>query len=63
MPRYIEVASLITMFRSSYRYSALRGDEIARIIELRFGDTETAKKPTTDAERNENGGQNKGSNP
>ena len=34
---YIDIDSVITMFKSTYRNSYLRGDEIARIIELRYG--------------------------
>jgi hypothetical protein len=37
---YIDVESVITMFKSTYRNSYLRGDEIARIIELRYGQQE-----------------------
>ena len=34
---YIDIDSVITMFKSTYRNSYLRGDEIARIIEIRYG--------------------------
>ena len=34
---YIDIEAVITMFKSTYRNSYLRGDEIARIIELRYG--------------------------
>jgi hypothetical protein len=34
---YIDIQSVITMFKSTYRNSYLRGDEIAKIIELRYG--------------------------
>jgi hypothetical protein len=37
MPSYIDINAVITMFKSTYRNSYLRGDEIARIIELRYG--------------------------
>ena len=37
MAIYIDVESVITMFKSTYRNSYLRGDEIARIIEIRYG--------------------------
>ena len=59
MPKYIEISALTTMFRTSYRHSALRGDEIARIIEIRFGNQEAYQKPTIDAPYSENGGRDK----
>jgi AICAR transformylase/IMP cyclohydrolase PurH len=34
---YIDIQSVITMFKSTYRNSYLRGDEIAKIIEMRYG--------------------------
>ena len=34
---YIDIEAVITMFKSTYRNSYLRGDEIAKIIELRYG--------------------------
>jgi hypothetical protein len=37
---YIDIDSVITMFKSTYRNSYLRGDEIARIIEIRYGQQE-----------------------
>jgi hypothetical protein len=37
---YIDIEAVITMFKSTYRNSYLRGDEIARIIELRYGQQE-----------------------
>jgi len=37
---YIDIQAVITMFKSTYRNSYLRGDEIARIIELRYGQQE-----------------------
>jgi hypothetical protein len=37
---YIDINAVITMFKSTYRNSYLRGDEIARIIELRYGQQE-----------------------
>jgi hypothetical protein len=45
---YIDIEAVITMFKSTYRNSYLRGDEIARIIELRYGQ-KGDQKPTTDA--------------
>lgn len=38
--RFIEIETLITMFRSTYKNSYLRGDEIARILQVRYGDDE-----------------------
>jgi hypothetical protein len=40
MAVYIDLEAVITMFKSTYRNSYLRGDEIARIIELRYGQQE-----------------------
>jgi len=40
MAVYIDIEAVITMFKSTYRNSYLRGDEIARIIELRYGQQE-----------------------
>ena len=37
---YIDIEAVITMFKSTYRNSYLRGDEIAKIIELRYGQQE-----------------------
>ena len=37
---YIDIDSVITIFKSTYRNSYLRGDEIARIIEIRYGQQE-----------------------
>ena len=37
---YIDIQAVITMFKSTYRNSYLRGDEIARIIEIRYGQQE-----------------------
>lgn len=48
MKSYIDLEQLIVMFKSTYRHSYLRGDEIAKILEVRFGQ-QNDKKPTTDA--------------
>ena len=37
MKSYIDLEQLIVMFKSTYRNSYLRGDEIAKILEVRFG--------------------------
>jgi hypothetical protein len=37
MKNYIDLEQLIVMFKSTYRNSYLRGDEIAKILEVRFG--------------------------
>jgi len=37
---YIDIDAVITMFKSTYRNSYLRGDEIAKIIEIRYGQQE-----------------------
>jgi len=48
MPAYIDLEAVKTMFQSTYRNSYLRGDEVAKILEIRFGQ-KSDKKPTTDA--------------
>jgi hypothetical protein len=40
MSVFIDVNAVIGMFNSTYRNSYLRGDEIARIIEIRYGQPE-----------------------
>jgi hypothetical protein len=40
MTSYIDLEQLIVMFKSTYRNSYLRGDEIAKILEIRFGQQE-----------------------
>ena len=37
---YIDIEAVITMFKSTYRNSYLRGDEVAKIIEMRYGQQE-----------------------
>jgi hypothetical protein len=37
MKSYIDLEQLIVMFKSTYRNSYLRGDEVAKILEVRFG--------------------------
>jgi hypothetical protein len=48
MASYIDIEAVKVMFQSTYRNSYLRGDEIAKIIELRYGQ-KIDKKPSTDA--------------
>ena len=40
MPVFTDIQAVITMFKSTYRNSYLRGDEIARILEIRYGQQE-----------------------
>jgi hypothetical protein len=40
MKSYIDLEQLVVMFKSTYRNSYLRGDEIAKILEVRFGQQE-----------------------
>ena len=49
MPQYVDLETLIVMFKTSYKHSTLRGDEIARILEVRFG-KDTPEKQKSDAE-------------
>ena len=37
MAIYIDLEAVITMFKSTYRNSYLRGDEVAKIMEIRYG--------------------------
>jgi hypothetical protein len=37
MTKFIDIEAIITMFKSTYKNSYLRGDEVARIIEVRYG--------------------------
>lgn len=48
MANYIDVEAVKTMFQSTYRNSYLRGDEIARILEIRFGQ-QSQQKPIVNA--------------
>ena len=48
---YIDVEAVITMFKSTYRNSYLRGDEVAKIIEIRYGQQE--QKSATNARDSE----------
>ena len=47
MKSYIDLEQLIVMFKSTYRNSYLRGDEVAKILEVRFGQQE--QKQTANA--------------
>ena len=55
MAQYIDLDSLIVMFKSTYANSYLRGGEIAKILEVRFGKQESSKQ-TTNATSYENSG-------
>jgi hypothetical protein len=50
MKSYIDLEQLIVMFKSTYRNSYLRGDEVAKILEVRFGQQE--QKQATNAGNN-----------
>lgn len=54
MPTYIDIEAVKLMFNTSYRFSTLRGDEIAKILEIRFG--QGHKKPITDARNSKSSG-------
>ena len=48
---FIDLQVLITMFKTTYSRSYLRGDEIARILEVRYGqEAEKQKSNATDSE-------------
>jgi hypothetical protein len=53
MKSYIDLEQLIVMFKSTYRNSYLRGDEVAKILEVRFGQQ--------DQKQNVNAGNRQGS--
>lgn len=55
MTNYIDLQQLIVMFKSTYRNSYLRGDEVAKILEVRFGQ-QIDKKPSSDAKGFPNSG-------
>lgn len=40
MPVFIDIDAVKIMFQSTYRNSYLRGDEVAKILEIRFGGQE-----------------------
>jgi hypothetical protein len=54
MAVFIDIDAVITMFKSTYRNSYLRGDEIARIVELRYGQQE--QKSSSYATNSKNSG-------
>lgn len=47
--KFISIDTIITMFKTTYKNSYLRGDEIARILEVRYGreDEEESKVNAT----------------
>ena len=45
--KFIDIQTLITMFKTTYAHSYLRGDEIARILQVRYG--EESQNPITHA--------------
>ena len=38
MAKYIDVSTLIVMFNTTYKNSKLSGEEIANILQIRYGD-------------------------
>ena len=48
MTNYIDLEQLIVMFQTTYRNSYLRGDEVAKILDIRYGQN-SDKKPSSDA--------------
>jgi hypothetical protein len=49
--KYIDIDSIILMFKTTYVNSRLTGEEIARILEIRFGSE--IKKPSVNARNSE----------
>jgi hypothetical protein len=43
MSTYIDISAVITMFQSTYRNSYLRGDEVAKILEIRYANQDQQK--------------------
>jgi hypothetical protein len=54
MPSYIDIEAVKLMFQSTYRNSYLRGDEIAKIIEIRYGQKD--QKSATNARNSKSSG-------
>ena len=50
MATFIDIDAVITMFKSTYRNSYLRGDEVAKILDIRYGNKD--QKPTVNATNN-----------
>jgi hypothetical protein len=55
MSTYIDISAVITMFKSTYRNSYLRGDEVAKILEIRYAN-QSQQKSTTNARNGKSGG-------
>ena len=55
MTKYIDIETLMTMFRSTYKNSYLRGDEIARILEVRYGREDEEQSKVNAAYRQDSG--------
>jgi hypothetical protein len=47
MPVFIDIEAVKLMFQSTYRNSYLRGDEVAKILDIRYG--QQKQKPITNA--------------
>ena len=46
MAKYIDVSSLVLMFNTTYKNSKLNGEEIAKILQARFGDEGSEESKT-----------------
>ena len=53
--KFIDIETIITMFRSTYKNSYLRGDEIARILEVRYGQEDDEQSKVNAAYRQDSG--------
>ena len=53
--KFIDIETIITMFRSIYKNSYLRGDEIARILEVRYGQEDDEQSKVNAAYRQDSG--------
>lgn len=55
MTKFIDIETLVTMFKSTYKNSYLRGDEIARILEVRYGREDEEQSKANAAYRSDSG--------
>jgi hypothetical protein len=48
---FVDIETIILMFKTTYAHSYLRGDEVARILEVRYG--QEKQKSAIDAKDSE----------
>ena len=54
MAKYIDVTTLIVMFSTTYKNSKLSGEEIAKILQARFGDESSEESKAHASDRSIN---------